>query len=199
MARKPTYEELKLRVKELENQALVRTEDELRLANKKILEQQRSVIEEERLKVLLQMAGATVHELSQPLMGLLGNIELMRLGRDKPGQLTKYMDRIEAAGQDIAKLMKRIQGIGHDRTKRYLDGAVVTNLDQKINVFSVEDSDDDFDDQPWEEVDDDEDDEEESEDEEYDDEDEDDDWDEESWDDDDWDEEEDDDEEDAEA
>ena len=52
-------------------------EAELRKANRKILEQQDAVIEEERLKVLLQMAGATAHELNQPLTVLLGNIDLM--------------------------------------------------------------------------------------------------------------------------
>lgn len=51
----------------------------LKEANQKIFEQQKSVIEEERLKVLLQMAGPTSHELNQPLIALLGSIEIMRL------------------------------------------------------------------------------------------------------------------------
>jgi two-component system cell cycle sensor histidine kinase/response regulator CckA len=51
--------------------------EELKKANRKILEQQKSVIEEERLKVLLQMAGATAHELNQPLAVLLGFIGLL--------------------------------------------------------------------------------------------------------------------------
>lgn len=146
MARKPTYEELKLRIKELETESLARkrAEDELRLANRKILEQQKSVIEEERLKVLLQLAGATVHGLNQPLMGLLGNIELMRLRTDKPEQLARYIDKIEEAGQGIADIVKKIQQIGHEHTRPYLDGTVVINLDQKINILSVEDSDHDF-------------------------------------------------------
>ena len=146
MARKPTYEELKLRIKELETESLARkrAEDELRLANRKILEQQKSVIEEERLKVLLQLAGATVHGLNQPLMGLLGNIELMRLRTDKPEQLARHIDRIEEAGQGIADIVKKIQQIGHEHTRPYLDGTVVINLDQKINIVSVEDSDHDF-------------------------------------------------------
>lgn len=76
---------------------------ELRKANEKILKQQKAVIEEERLKVLLQMAGATAHELNQPLMALLGNIELMEMNDDIPEKLAKYTTRIKEAGVRISK------------------------------------------------------------------------------------------------
>ncbi len=51
-------------------------QEALKAANQRILDQQKSVIEEERLKVLLQMAGATAYELNNPLMSLLGNTNL---------------------------------------------------------------------------------------------------------------------------
>jgi two-component system cell cycle response regulator len=57
---------------------------ELEAVNRQIREQQESVIEEERLKVLLQMAGATAHELNQPLMILMGNVQLMEMGWQHP-------------------------------------------------------------------------------------------------------------------
>lgn len=76
---------------------------ELRKTNEKILKQQKAVIEEERLKVLLQMAGATAHELNQPLMALLGNIELMEMNDDIPEKLAKYTTRIKEAGVRISK------------------------------------------------------------------------------------------------
>ena len=44
---------------------------------KRSLPRTKAVIEEERLKVLLQMVGATASELDQPLMHLLANIELL--------------------------------------------------------------------------------------------------------------------------
>ena len=61
----------------------------LKAANQKILEQQKSVIEEERLKVLLQMAGATSHELNQPLMALLGSIDDHATQRKDPGRIVQ--------------------------------------------------------------------------------------------------------------
>ncbi|MFO7671664.1 MAG: response regulator, partial [Bacteroidales bacterium] len=66
----------------------------LKKANEKSLEQQKKLIEEERLKVMLQMAGATAHELNQPLMVLLGNVELMGMYKDDPEKLSKCVAAI---------------------------------------------------------------------------------------------------------
>ena len=117
---------------------------ELKEANKKILEQQKSVIEEERLKVLLQIAGATAHELNQPLMALLGHIELMGLNKDKPEKLTQHIVRIEEAGRRIADIVKKIQTIQHDETDLHQTESSITDLDQEIKILSMEDSDSDF-------------------------------------------------------
>ncbi|MFH2064653.1 MAG: response regulator [Pseudomonadota bacterium] len=82
---------------------LKKTISDLKRANKKIKEQQQAVIQEEKLKVLLQMAGATAHELNQPLMILLGNIELLELSTETPETLTKYLKNIKNAGMRISE------------------------------------------------------------------------------------------------
>ncbi len=118
--------------------------EELKKANRTILEQQKSLVEEERLKVLVQMAGSTAHELNQPLMGLLGNIELVKLGGGYSEKLAKHIDRIEDAGRRIADIVRKIQNIRHDDTKPYVLGSSIINLDQNMNILCVEDSTDDF-------------------------------------------------------
>ena len=123
---------------------LRRTVEELKKANQMILEQQKSVIEEERLKVLLQMAGATAHELNQPLMVLLGNIELMGMNKDNPEKTAHYVNRVEESGQKISEIVRKIQTIRHDETKAYLNESAITEFDQKIRILLVEDSDGDF-------------------------------------------------------
>jgi len=100
---------------------LEKTNETLGVANQKILEQQKSVIEEERLKVLLQMAGATAHELNQPLTSLLGNLELIMMSKDQPKKLYQYLSRVEEAGTRISKIVKKIQEISHYETIPYLD------------------------------------------------------------------------------
>ncbi len=116
----------------------------LKFANQKILEQQKSVVEEERLKVLLQMAGATAHELNQPLMALLGNLELMQLAGGDKDKETQYLSQINRAGERIAEIVRKIQTIRHDEIIPYAGQASIVNISQKLNILSVEDSDEDF-------------------------------------------------------
>jgi len=132
---------------ELYNQRkeLERLNENLQEANRTIREQQKSVIEEERLKVLFQMAGATAHELNQPLMTLLGNIELMVMNKDKPEKLYQHMSRVEEAGTRIAKIVKKIQGIRHYETIPYLEQTSIIKLDQNFKLLTIQDSDNDFD------------------------------------------------------
>ncbi len=119
-------------------------EEDLRNANEKILEQQEELIEEERLKVLLQMSGATAHELNQPLSVLLSNIDLMRAAENGPKETALCMDEIEKAGRRIADTIKKIQNIRHYDTKPYGSGGRIVNIEQKLHVLSIEDSDEDF-------------------------------------------------------
>lgn len=126
------------------SEELKRTVGELKRANQKIIEQQKALIEEERLKVLLQMTGATAHELNQPLMVLLGNLDLMKMNKDNPDQLARHMDRIEQSGTRIADIVKKIQTIRHYETKPYLGESSIINIDQNITLLSVEDSGDDY-------------------------------------------------------
>jgi len=123
---------------------LKQTVEDLRKANKTIREQQKSVIEEERLKVLLQMAGATAHELNQPLTALLGSIDLVRIHKDAPEKLLTYMKIIEESGNRISNIIRKIETIRHDETRPYIGDSSIINLDQKINILSVEESDEDF-------------------------------------------------------
>jgi len=127
-----------------QNLALEDSNQELERANRQILEHQKSIIEEERLKVLLQMAGATAHELNQPLMALLGYIELMAMDRNNPEKVGKYSDQIEDAGRRIAEIVRKIQTIRHDEVKHYAGETTILNLDKPIDILSVEDNDLDF-------------------------------------------------------
>lgn len=113
-------------------------------ANLKFLEQQKIIMQEERLKVLLNMAGATAHELSQPLTILLGNIELIDLCRDEPEEISGLLDNIKMAGERISKVVRRIQNIRHYDVKSLNSTSAIVNIDQTINILCIEDSDDDF-------------------------------------------------------
>jgi two-component system, cell cycle response regulator len=126
------------------NAKLNRMVAKLEAVNLKIREQQKSVIEEERLKVLLQMAGATAHELNQPLMVMMGNIQLMEMDGNIPENLADRIQKISTAANRMADIVKKIQTLRHDQPKAYAGGKTILNLDQRISILSIEDKDEDF-------------------------------------------------------
>ena len=99
-------------------------------ANKKILDQQKALVEKERLKVLLQMAGTTAHELNQPLMILLGNIEILGLFKDDHQKILDLIPRIQKAAETISNTVKKIQNIRYDVTVNHDSKTQIIKLDQ---------------------------------------------------------------------
>ena len=126
--------------KKLRTQVRVRkqTVKELRLANRKIVEQQRALVQGERLDALVQMAGATAHEMNQPLTVLLANIDLLNKNPHDPKRLSEYISRIESAGTRIAETVKKIGNIRHDDVRPYIGLTAVIDLDQKVKVLLVD-------------------------------------------------------------
>jgi diguanylate cyclase (GGDEF)-like protein/PAS domain S-box-containing protein len=116
---------------------------ELEKANRQIIDQQKTVIKEERLKVLLQMAGAMAHELNQPLMVLLGNVQLLSMCEGRPERMANHIARIEEAGERIADIVRKIQTLRHDDIKPYAGISTIINLDQVVTVLYVENNLDD--------------------------------------------------------
>lgn len=126
------------------NAKLSRTVAKLEAVNQKIRDQQKSVIEEERLKVLLQMAGTTAHELNQPLMILMGNVQLLEMDGNIPDNLANRIQKINNAAGRISDIVKKIQTLRHDQPKTYAGGKTILNLDQRVSILSIEDKEDDF-------------------------------------------------------
>jgi len=125
------------------NRKLTQTVEELQRANQKIVAQQMELVQEERLKLLLQIAGATAQELNEPLMILLTTIELLRMVKDKPEKLSSHLDRIEEAGKQISNMIKKIQTIQQEQPFQPFS-TVQLNRTEKTRILSVEDSDIDF-------------------------------------------------------
>ncbi|MFA6012416.1 MAG: response regulator [Desulfobacteraceae bacterium] len=103
---------------------------ELEEATRKITEQQEDMVKKERLNALLQMAGTTAHELNQPLMGLLGNIELLDMNKNNPEKVLKHISRIKESGLRISDIVKKIQAISHDKIKWHDSRSAIIDIDQ---------------------------------------------------------------------
>jgi two-component system cell cycle response regulator len=116
---------------------------ELRQANAIILEQQEELIEEERLKVLLQMAGAKARELNQPLASLLEDIELMEKVSDNPEKATECLNRIKTSGRKISDITRKMSNIHYNEPlPSYYDSSTIISIDREIDILMVDDSED---------------------------------------------------------
>ncbi|MGM0452242.1 MAG: sensor domain-containing diguanylate cyclase [Thermodesulfobacteriota bacterium] len=131
--------ELKEKSEKLENHVA-----ELQRANQRIVDQQQALVEEERLKVMLEMAGASVNELQQPLTDLMENIRLMESKNRDPEKVDAYLAEIAKHGRRIGKIVKRMQRL-HSGNKAEGNGDENRQGGEKpLRVLSVEDSDFDF-------------------------------------------------------
>lgn len=123
--------------KEME-ELLKQTARELSKANRQIVQQHEAVIEEERLKVLLQMAGATAHGIVQPLSQLLENIRLIEQNRDDPETMERHIARVETAGKRIAEMLRKIQTSPFFKVKPQPGEPVPMDLERSISVLCVD-------------------------------------------------------------
>ena len=116
----------------------------IEIQKEKIVHQHATQIEEERLKVILQMAGATAHEMNQPLMIMMGNIELLEMDNFAPESVKKFAPRIKESAQRLSDTVKKIQAIDSYKTKRHDEKTYIMDLDNKIRILYVEKNTADF-------------------------------------------------------
>ena len=125
--------------------ALKKTNTDLKKANERILEQQEALIKEERLKVLLQMAGAKAQELNQPLASLLEDIALMEKFDDNPEKTVECINRMKVFGKKIFDIAKKMKTIHYSEPVPLdYDDAAVVSFDREIKILVVDDSEDVF-------------------------------------------------------
>ncbi|GAX60878.1 response regulator receiver modulated diguanylate cyclase [Candidatus Scalindua japonica] len=126
-----------------QKEVLKKTNIELKKANARILEQQEALIEEERIKVLLQMAGAKAQELNQPLASLLENIALIGEIKDNTAKTKECIYRMKVSGQKILDITKKINTMNYaEPIPSYYNSAAVVSFNRKIQILVVDDSED---------------------------------------------------------
>ncbi len=88
-----------------------------------------ALMEAERNRVLTETAGATVHELMQPLNIVLGLAEMIQ--EDLPGDtpLNHDLQAICEQVQIIERIVRNIQNATHYKTKKYAEGVNIVDFD----------------------------------------------------------------------
>ena len=87
-----------------------------------------------RQAVVAELAGAAAHELNQPLTSLLGYAELLNKRIDEDDPNWRAVETIQQESKRIADIVKKIGQITEYRTKEYVGGMRIVDLDSASEV-----------------------------------------------------------------
>ncbi|MCB9548829.1 MAG: response regulator [Myxococcales bacterium] len=87
--------------------------------------------ESERMALLAELAGATAHELNQPLTSVMGYAQLIkRRFTDPEDPLFRAVDTIHRQSQRMADIVRQVGRITRYETKQYVGGTRIIDLDR---------------------------------------------------------------------
>ena len=88
------------------------------------------ILQQEKLSVLMEMAGATAHELNQPLTVILPTVENVLAKIDQHHPLYKNLITVQKQCWRMADLVKKIAEITTYKTKPYVGGLKIIDIDK---------------------------------------------------------------------
>jgi len=88
------------------------------------------ILQSERIKVLVETAGAAAHEINQPLTSIFGMVEILKKELKNDTEAQKKLDFILDSANDIKEIIKKMGSIKQYATKPYLKGVDVINFDE---------------------------------------------------------------------
>jgi signal transduction histidine kinase len=91
---------------------------------------QENLREREKDIAVAELAGATAHELNQPLTAVIGYAELLGRHLEKSSSLHRAADVIIAESERMAQIVKKIGKITKYETVSYVGGAHILDLDK---------------------------------------------------------------------
>ena len=103
-------------------------QDELRArveVGRRVIELQNSLIEKEKLKGIVEIAGAICHELNQPMQVVLGHTELLMMDVPEDAPLYASVEAIKAQIERMGSITQKLMTITQYKTKDYLKGKIV--------------------------------------------------------------------------
>jgi DNA-binding response OmpR family regulator len=94
----------------------------------RIKDLQEKLIAAEQLKVAGELAGAAAHEINQPLTILMGHAEMLLSVVEGKPDLVSRVKLILQSGEEIARVLKSIQGLRGYKTKPYVSEGRIVDL-----------------------------------------------------------------------
>lgn len=112
-------------------------------AGRRILEMYGELLEREKLRAVLEMAGAACHEFNQPMQVISGYCELILRQVPKDTAIYKQVSRILDAVKQMIKVTKKLQSVTRYETRQYIEGSTIIDIDKACEPSLI--APDDFD------------------------------------------------------
>ena len=99
-------------------------------AGRRILEMQTKLVQREKLQGALEMAGATCHELNQPMQVVSGYSELLLRQVGEGSRLHGQISKIQEAIESMIRITRKLQTITKYETRQYIKGSRIIDIDK---------------------------------------------------------------------
>jgi sigma-B regulation protein RsbU (phosphoserine phosphatase) len=99
-------------------------------AGRRILEMQAELMQREKLRGVLEMAGATCHEFNQPMQVISGYCELLMKQVPKNSLVYDQVAKILDAVDSMIKVTRKLQSITRYETREYIKGSMIIDIDK---------------------------------------------------------------------
>jgi two-component system cell cycle response regulator len=124
---------LELHRKKMEMERLINEKNdyilELHQLNKKIQEQQKELLEKEKLQSILEMAITISHEFSQPLSVIIGYTDMLLATMEKEDPHYTKLKKILDNGEALAEVIRKVRSITNYKSITYTGDARMVDID----------------------------------------------------------------------
>jgi two-component system, cell cycle response regulator len=124
---------LELYRKRLELERLVNEKNEyileLHQLNKRIQEQQKDLLEKEKLQSILEMAVTISHEFSQPLSVIIGYTDMLLNTMEKDDAMYAKLKKILDNAESLAEVIRRVRSITNYKSITYTGESKMVDID----------------------------------------------------------------------
>jgi PAS domain S-box-containing protein len=94
-------------------------------------------VQKERMKGVLEMAGAVCHELNQPMTVVSVNSEIISENMEKK-QIKEKLQIIKTEIRKMSKITRKLMHITRYETREYLNGHLILDIDKSVSEYPKE-------------------------------------------------------------
>ena len=91
---------------------------------------EKKLLEEERLRGVLEMAGGICHDLNQPMQVVSGYSELLFMDMEKDNSAYPYIKMIKEQTDEMGSITKKLMRITKYETRDYIEGSRIIDIDK---------------------------------------------------------------------